>query len=80
MVCVGPGRKPDCWFSHVAAHINALVGTGPPVTGLTNFSQPSVFNTSLMGTSVFALENDINVMVLNTYFPCRDWTTCDRSN
>ena len=20
-VCVGPGRKPDCWFSHDAAHI-----------------------------------------------------------
>ena len=23
MVCVGPGRKPECWFSHDAAHIHA---------------------------------------------------------
>ena len=22
LVCVGPGRKPECWFSHVAAHFN----------------------------------------------------------
>ena len=22
-VCVGPGRKPECWFSHDAAHIVA---------------------------------------------------------
>ena len=22
-VCVGPGRKPNCWFSHEAAHIVA---------------------------------------------------------
>ena len=21
MVCVGPGRKPECWFSHDAAHL-----------------------------------------------------------
>ena len=21
LVCVGPGRKPECWFSHDAAHI-----------------------------------------------------------
>ena len=21
-VCVGPGRNPNCWFSHVHAHIN----------------------------------------------------------
>ena len=21
LVCVGPGRKPHCWFSHEAAHL-----------------------------------------------------------
>ena len=23
-VCVGPGRKPHCWFSHEAAHLSVL--------------------------------------------------------
>ena len=27
MVCVGPGRKPECWFSHDAAHICWSFGT-----------------------------------------------------
>ena len=21
LICVGPGRKPECWFSHDAAHM-----------------------------------------------------------
>ena len=24
LVCVGPGRKPECWFSHDAAHLYLL--------------------------------------------------------
>ena len=24
-VCVGPGRKPHCWFSHKAAHFEILL-------------------------------------------------------
>ena len=23
-VCVGPGRKPHCWFSHEAAHMTVI--------------------------------------------------------
>ena len=26
LVCVGPGRKPECWFSHDAAQIFAQMG------------------------------------------------------
>ena len=26
-VCVGPGRKPHCWFSHEAAHIYLIYST-----------------------------------------------------
>ena len=25
MVCVGPGQKPECWFSHAAAHMKFLL-------------------------------------------------------
>ena len=24
-VCVGPGRKPECWFSHDAAHMSEIL-------------------------------------------------------
>ena len=27
-VCVGPVRKPHCWFSHEAAHIHAIILIG----------------------------------------------------
>ena len=25
LVCVGPGRKPECWFSHDAAHFTKIL-------------------------------------------------------
>ena len=28
LVCVGPGRKPECWFSLDAAQINLIQWTG----------------------------------------------------
>ena len=27
LVCVGPGRKPECWFSHDAAHLLLISAT-----------------------------------------------------
>ena len=31
LVCVGPGRKPERWFSHDAAHILSLIVRYAPV-------------------------------------------------
>ena len=55
-VCVGPGRKPECWFSHYAAHINCLLMLKCQQFNLTSISKSRIDGYYAMGFQVARLQ------------------------
>ena len=48
-VCVGPVRKPHCWFSHEAAHLQDCQRSWPRLETMTNSLKPGKLGVMNLG-------------------------------